>query len=613
MQKRGQISLFLIVGIVILLVSGLFMMIKRPNADRTEQALRQDYLAVESYINSCLERGLLSAEDLGLRDDLKAQHEALIDSELKKCSDFSVFKGVSIISGIAKSEVSLTDDSFSVSAKYPIMILRENSRIGIDRFRSQISREIDVTLENEKVIVAPDRKAELKIRDGFLLNNLPIWEAGIRIVDSGLENAGSETVAGGVAFRILPDKAEKENGATLTLKYNDANLPVSESSLAIAYYNETSHLWEALQSNSDQNANKVSAEISRFGTYAVVYGMMSQNFAENKDYYDSQPNIPVDLENCFKGKLDQFPVRGSSSFMNDWGFSRVQGAHEGTDIMAPVGAEIVAAASGKITDMYCNKLGGNAIEISSGNGVSYYYAHMSGFGQFKIGDQVKAGDVIGYVGTTIGCQSPCSSALCGIPDQTIPHLHFGTYVNWKAQNPYCTLVAAKNVGTSSVSTSSSSGDVIVKNSPNKGPAMVGYRGVIIHSTRGGQVPGKELQATINWFSNPASRVSAHRNVGVNGENYKFVDEDIQAWHAGENNLYYLGIELEQGNINDPFTDKQYVVTAQIVREWSKKYGFQVNRQNVLGHEETEQGRRVGKTDPGPMFDWDKFMALANSD
>lgn len=347
---------------------------------------------------------------------------------------------------------------------------------------------------------------------------------------------------------------------------------------------------------------------------------MGEDVPESVDFFESRPpeNIPVMLENCFSGKLEAFPVKGRSSFMNDWGFSRVQGKHEGTDIMAAEGSEIVAAVSGKITDRYCNNLGGNAIEIKGIDGVFYYYAHMSRFGNFAQGDSVRGGDVIGYVGTTIGCDQKCDSGLCGIPGKTIPHLHFGIYLGWKnPRNPYCALVESKSGQQSDSNVKQSGKDVdtgsglgmVVKDTPHKGGKMGAVKGVIIHSTRGGQVPGKELQATVNWFSNPSSKVSAHRAVGVNGEHYKFVDDGIQAWHAGEHNPYYLGIELEQGKITDSFTDKQYEVAARIVREWSKKYGFEVNRNTVLGHEETSQGKGQGKSDPGPMFDWNKFMSM----
>ncbi len=148
---------------------------------------------------------------------------------------------------------------------------------------------------------------------------------------------------------------------------------------------------------------------------------------------------------------------------------------------------------------------------------------------------------------------------------------------------------------------------IVRLSPNYGGRMEDYRGVIIHSTRGKHPPGEELLLTVGYFMDPKSKASSHRLVGVRGENYKIVDEQYQAWHSGFLNPYYLGIELEQGNPNDEFSDKQYQIAARIVYDWSKKYGFPISRRTVLGHEETLQGQMDKKSDPGPKFDWNRLM------
>jgi murein DD-endopeptidase MepM/ murein hydrolase activator NlpD len=49
------------------------------------------------------------------------------------------------------------------------------------------------------------------------------------------------------------------------------------------------------------------------------------------------------------------------------------------------------------------------------------YAHMSSFGSYNVGDDVKRGDVIGYVGRT------------GLG--TGYHLHFEYQINGSAHNP----------------------------------------------------------------------------------------------------------------------------------------------------------------------------------
>lgn len=96
-------------------------------------------------------------------------------------------------------------------------------------------------------------------------------------------------------------------------------------------------------------------------------------------------------------------------------------AHLGIDYAAPKGTPIKAAGTGKVTFAGVKGGYGNVIQVTHSGGYMTLYAHMSKFGKFKMGDNVKQGQIIGYVGST------------GL--STGPHLHFGMYINNKAINP----------------------------------------------------------------------------------------------------------------------------------------------------------------------------------
>jgi murein DD-endopeptidase MepM/ murein hydrolase activator NlpD len=91
--------------------------------------------------------------------------------------------------------------------------------------------------------------------------------------------------------------------------------------------------------------------------------------------------------------------------------------HEALDIMAPRGAEVLAAADGKIVKLFDSKPGGLTIyEFDPSESVAYYYAHLDRYAAgIAEGLQVKQGQVIGYVGST-GNASP-----------NAPHLHFAIF------------------------------------------------------------------------------------------------------------------------------------------------------------------------------------------
>ena len=115
----------------------------------------------------------------------------------------------------------------------------------------------------------------------------------------------------------------------------------------------------------------------------------------------------------------------------------------------------------------------------------------------------------------------------------------------------------------------------------------------------------ELEGTLNWFKNPVARVSSHWVIGRNGEKVRVIDDDKQAWHAGQHNATHWGIELEQGVESDGFTPEQMAALVAVC----KGYGVPVTHDfnGFIGHQETPQGRASGKSDPGSLFNWDGFI------
>jgi murein DD-endopeptidase MepM/ murein hydrolase activator NlpD len=109
-----------------------------------------------------------------------------------------------------------------------------------------------------------------------------------------------------------------------------------------------------------------------------------------------------------------------------WGFRihpiyKILKFHYGMDFTAPTGTEIYATGDGRIITVEWSRRGyGNQIIIDHGYRYKTMYAHLSDF-NVRLGQEVKRGDVIGYVGNT------------GL--STAPHLHYEVYMNNKKVNP----------------------------------------------------------------------------------------------------------------------------------------------------------------------------------
>ncbi|MEL7312502.1 MAG: peptidoglycan DD-metalloendopeptidase family protein [Pseudomonadota bacterium] len=96
--------------------------------------------------------------------------------------------------------------------------------------------------------------------------------------------------------------------------------------------------------------------------------------------------------------------------------------HRGVDYAAPVGTEIKAAGDGKIKFRGQQRGYGNVVILEHGGNITTLYAHLKGFrrGQ-RVGQRVRQGQVIGYLGAT--------GLVSG------PHLHYEYRLNGVHRNP----------------------------------------------------------------------------------------------------------------------------------------------------------------------------------
>jgi len=118
-----------------------------------------------------------------------------------------------------------------------------------------------------------------------------------------------------------------------------------------------------------------------------------------------------------------WPVRGyfSSSFgMRNDPFTGEREMHYGVDVSTVTGRPVVATADGIV--LYASRRGtyGNIVVIDHKFGVMTRYAHLSGFNT-RAGQQVKRGDVVGYVGNTGRSRAP--------------HLHYEVWVQDRPVTP----------------------------------------------------------------------------------------------------------------------------------------------------------------------------------
>ena len=94
--------------------------------------------------------------------------------------------------------------------------------------------------------------------------------------------------------------------------------------------------------------------------------------------------------------------------------------HKGVDLVASKGTPIYASRSGYVTIATYHSTAGNYVTINHQDGYTSVYMHMT-HDVVSVGEYVKAGELIGYVGST--------------GRSTGPHLHFGITYNGTYVNP----------------------------------------------------------------------------------------------------------------------------------------------------------------------------------
>jgi N-acetyl-anhydromuramyl-L-alanine amidase AmpD len=138
------------------------------------------------------------------------------------------------------------------------------------------------------------------------------------------------------------------------------------------------------------------------------------------------------------------------------------------------------------------------------------------------------------------------------------------------------------------------------------------RFIVIHDAE------TSYESTIRIFQNPLSYVSAHYVLrSSDGQVTQMVENKNVAWHAGNwnFNMHAIGYEHEGVAIQGTtwYTEEMYRSSAALTRYLAAKYHIPLDRAHIIGHDDVP-GPTTGFVrgmhwDPGPFWDWARYMAL----
>lgn len=185
----------------------------------------------------------------------------------------------------------------------------------------------------------------------------------------------------------------------------------------------------------------IQVEISWLYSIEIKYQGSIHKAQEARLYYEQYENIWKDLK-YFPIPLSTLDPKAQISFDNSWLFERSYGgsyAHEGIDLMPDANVAnrypIISMTDGRVEKIGWLEKGGYRIGVRSPGDVYVYYAHLSSYAKdFRIGDVVKAGELLGFMGDS-GYGPEGTTGMFDV------HLHVGLYLRFEeieelAVNPY---------------------------------------------------------------------------------------------------------------------------------------------------------------------------------
>ena len=281
MKKRGQLTAFIIIGIVIvaiiiLLLATQYSKLKQVQKQEiSETTSFQPILAqINSLIENCIKEEAKNALDLyGLYESKISTH---IQSHIAQCAEPLLNsyreKSIEITAQSPTSTTTLTNENINLNLNYPLTLKKgsidDNS---LKEFSASLKRKITLkiplspqgfTTEYSKLITE-DGNAELTLEQGTFVKDSyaqPLKEISIK-----LNNCPDYPCFGPLDYELLPKGASFDPKATLTIKYNEKFLKgYKEQDLRIARYDENSKLYIPYESYVDTLNNIIIAKIDKF-------------------------------------------------------------------------------------------------------------------------------------------------------------------------------------------------------------------------------------------------------------------------------------------------------------------------------------------------------------
>jgi len=336
------------------------------------------------------------------RNEIQAKIDAIAFERLTEVTKKGVLDERIMLTGLEIDNTNAIIEQYNIligEKEYEVALAQAREDEQLQRYKTRVrDMEENGTISYLELIFDSTSFADMLARVDFIAD---IMRADEKIYND-LTEARNETIAAKEDLEQSQTEMEEEK-EYLRLKEAELLEQVEEASAIILAMEEDIEKEQALRALVAEEEDRIQSEI-------------------NKKVEELRKQEAAARAARGTGEL-VWPAQGRLSSGFGWRRHPVFGGrrhHNGIDIAAPHGANVVAADRGTVIISAYSSGYGNYIVINHGNGMTTLYAHLSSR-RVSVGTTVARGQLIGLIGST------------GV--STGPHLHFEVSVNGSRINP----------------------------------------------------------------------------------------------------------------------------------------------------------------------------------
>ncbi|MBD3309668.1 hypothetical protein GF351_00440 [Candidatus Woesearchaeota archaeon] len=281
-MKKAQVTLFIILGLVILIIFGVFAYLlsavqeNQVGPEPEKPAEELDMTHIRDHVDACIyatiKQGVgrvgLYSEDL----------ELYLEENLPACIDFSTFdsKGFMIQDKDIDADIDVLDKEIVTGVEYPLEIRRGQESGSLRKFEVSFpltaDQKLDLDAEGKVVrsvsFYSTTEDSFVTVKKGTRITSpqgRPVDEISLKLIGIYTGNSTDR-----VGHKLLPVGSVAEPGVSLTVRY-DGEMVDPEGDTYLAYFDEHMAIWRFIETETDQINDRVYAEIRRFRAFDLQH------------------------------------------------------------------------------------------------------------------------------------------------------------------------------------------------------------------------------------------------------------------------------------------------------------------------------------------------------